>query len=349
MRVALLAHDEYAAGGAKTARAMLRYAALGWSPDTVACLIDRAAATGASAANWRTPEGVAIVADVAAALVLDFDALVIGVATAGGGLPAGYADDITAALAAGKQVVSGLHVALSADPRWAAHAERIRDVRHEHPAPRITTGEGARLAIPRVLAVGTDCSVGKMTVAIELARAARRRGLRAAFVATGQTGIMVGCDAGAPIDALVADFVPGAVERLVLDAAATVPPPDIIFIEGQGAIDHPAYAAVTAGLLHGAAPTAMVLCDLPARTSRHMPPGPVAFAKPSPARIRDLCEAHLAVSTGAKVVACARRGPGDIDLALPCADVFAPGGADLILDAVLADHPDLRPRDPVVP
>jgi uncharacterized NAD-dependent epimerase/dehydratase family protein len=120
-----------------------------------------------------------------------------------------------------------------------------------------------------VLTVGSDCNVGKMTVAIELQRELERRGARAAFVATGQTGIFI-ADRGVAVDAVPADFVAGVVEDLVVEAAADH---DVVVVEGQGALHHPGYSGVTLGLLHGACPRAMVLCHHAGRTTMRSAPG----------------------------------------------------------------------------
>jgi len=218
-------------------------------------------------------------------------------------------------------------------------------VRHEHPPARITTGEGLFVDSLVVAFGGTDCNSGKMTSAVELTREARKRGLKAAFVATGQTGIMIGCDAGAPLDALVSDFVAGATEELVLRAAKKQP--DIIFVEGQGTLTHPAYSGVTASLLHGALPDVVVLADEPRRMELRMPPGPVTFRKPSIAEERDLTEMHLRATSGGRVGAIALMTPGlspaeyaeirdavEKETGLAAGDVFR-GDAARVLDGVL--------------
>jgi uncharacterized NAD-dependent epimerase/dehydratase family protein len=246
MRLALLAHDKFGPQSAKTAMGAIVYSRNGWSGDEIACVIDRSkAGRDAGEILGSVAKGIPIVASAKEALALRPDAIVIGIAPVGGALPADWKGDLDVALAAGVRVISGLHTALK--PSFPQHAALIRDVRHEHPAQRITTGEGLFVDSLVVTFGGTDCNSGKMTSAVELTREARRRGLKAAFVATGQTGIMIGCDAGAPLDALVSDFVAGATEELVLHAAAKKP--DIIFVEGQGTLSHPAYSGVTASTM----------------------------------------------------------------------------------------------------
>jgi uncharacterized NAD-dependent epimerase/dehydratase family protein len=345
MRLLVLAHDALGPRTAKTANAALKYAAEGWSGDTVVAVVDRGKA-GQDAGAFVGPHGagVPIVGSVADGLRLGADALLIGIAPVGGALPADWRPDIEAALAAGLRVVSGLHTALK--PSFPKHAHLIRDVRHEHPPQRITTGEGLTVDALVVLHVGTDCNSGKMTSAIELTREARRRGLKAAFIATGQTGIMVGCDAGAPIDALVSDFVAGAVEECVLQAAQGRP--DVIFVEGQGSLTHPAYSGVTASLLHGAFPDVLVLADEPRREHVTLK-AVVKFRKQGRTLERDLNELHLRPTTQAHVGAVALMTPGltehelaeevaraEKELGVPAADAFR-GGAGRILDGVLAE------------
>jgi uncharacterized NAD-dependent epimerase/dehydratase family protein len=114
-----------------------------------------------------------------------------------------------------------------------------------------------------ILTVGSDCNIGKMTTQLQLRDAMRRAGQRVAFAATGQTGILVE-GWGISVDAVVADFIAGAAERLVLEAA---PDADVVLVEGQGSIIHPSYSGVTYGLMHGALPHAMVLCTQPTRTA----------------------------------------------------------------------------------
>lgn len=348
MRLAVLAHDKFDPGSAKTAHAVVKYAREGWSGDEVVAVVDRAK-SGRDASEFvgAIGKGIPVVASVREALRLSPQALVVGIAPVGGALPADWRGDLRDALAAGLRVVSGLHTAIAKDPEFSRHAALIQDVRHQHPPQRIATGEALAVEALVVTAVGTDCSSGKMTAAIELTREARRRGLKAAFVATGQTGIMVGCDAGAPLDALVSDFVAGAMEECVLKAAHAKP--DIIFVEGQGSITHPAYAGVTAGLLHGSFPDVLLMCDEPRREFLRHLVEPPRWVKPSPARERAVVEAHVAQQTGARVGAAALMTRGltedehraevvnaEKELGVPAGDVFR-GGTGRILDGLLAE------------
>jgi uncharacterized NAD-dependent epimerase/dehydratase family protein len=167
-------------------------------------------------------------------------------------------------MVAGLDVVSGLHTRLMSLPRLVAaagdHGARLIDVRHSDKKFGVATGR--KRSGKRVLTVGTDCALGKKYTALALTRALEARDAPATFRATGQTGVMI-AGAGIPMDALVADFLAGAAEALSPDNA----PGHWDVIEGQGSLFHPAYAAVTLGLLHGSQPDAIVLCHDPERTT----------------------------------------------------------------------------------
>jgi uncharacterized NAD-dependent epimerase/dehydratase family protein len=188
--------------------------------------------------------------------------LVIGIASVGGALPDAWLPDLHAAIEAGLDIVSGMHTRLTSFPSLvraaSEHGVALRDVRHaDRTFPAAT---GRRRTGRRVATVGTDCALGKKYTALALTRALQARGTAATFRATGQTGIMI-AGGGIPMDALVADFLAGAAEALSPDAD----PAHWDVIEGQGSLLHPAYAAVTLGLLHGSQPDAIVLCHAPER------------------------------------------------------------------------------------
>jgi len=189
-------------------------------------------------------------------------ALVIGVANSGGVIVASWIPHLVEALEAGLDIVSGLHAKLSDVPQLKAAAarggRRLIDVRT--PPPNIPVGSGLRRSGKRLLTVGTDCALGKKYSALAIARAFKARGLDADFRATGQTGILI-AGAGIPMDAVVSDFEAGAAELLSPDA----PPEHWDVIEGQGSLFHPAYAAVSLGLLHGSQPDVFVVCHEPGR------------------------------------------------------------------------------------
>jgi uncharacterized NAD-dependent epimerase/dehydratase family protein len=163
---------------------------------------------------------------------------------------------------AGLDIASGLHQRLNAVPRLTEAAARLGRALHDvrDPRPDIPVGNGKRRAGKRLLTVGTDCSVGKMYTTLCLASALEKRGVAADFRATGQTGILVAGD-GVPLDAVVADFISGAIEQI--SPARTDGGWDLI--EGQGSLYHPSFAGVSMGLLHGAQPDALVLCHDPVR------------------------------------------------------------------------------------
>jgi len=183
--------------------------------------------------------------------------LIIGVAPVGGALNSEWTQLLVEAIEAGLDIVSGMHMPLATVPALAEAAERcgrrLIDIRR--PPPGIPAATGRRRSGKRLAMVGTDCAVGKKYTALAIHRAMREKGIDATFRATGQTGIMI-AGGGMPIDAVVSDFVSGAAELLSPDND----PRHWDVIEGQGSLFHPAYAAVTLGLLHGSQPDAMVLC-----------------------------------------------------------------------------------------
>ena len=260
-RYAVLAPECFA-DNAKTAHGVIRYG----SDETVA-VIDPAHAGGRVRDVVPYLQSDApIVSQVADALRYSPTSLLIGTAPKGGKLPPEWRAQVLAAIDAGLEIVSGLHDMLDEDEELANAARRrgvrIWDVRRPPDVP-LFTGEAYEVRAPIALAVGNDCAVGKMTVMLELARAARERGRRAEFVATGQTGIMIS-GWGIAIDRVISDFATGAAEQIVLEAARR--DPDYILVEGQGGINHPAYAPVTLALMFGAAPDVLVLVADPKRT-----------------------------------------------------------------------------------
>ncbi|HYE46123.1 MAG TPA: N-acetyltransferase DgcN [Caulobacter sp.] len=269
--------------------------------------------------------------------------LIIGEANAGGVLSPAAIPVVLAALEAGLDVASGLHQRLGEVPAIRETAQRLgrklTDVRE--PPADLVVGKGVPRAGLRLLTVGTDCSVGKMYASLALEKELRARGLAADFRATGQTGILI-AGAGVPVDAVVADFISGAVERIT--------PPrhdggwDII--EGQGSLFHPSYAGVTLGLIHGAQPDALVLCHEPGRPHMRGVPGhPVPDLalclerNLEAARLTnpDVLAVGVALNTSAMdpqaaLDLCARVSS---DLGLPCQDPVA-HGTHLIVDRLVS-------------
>ncbi len=203
--------------------------------------------------------------DFAQAAAAGARTLILGVANAGGTLGDDLVADAIAAMEAGLDIASGLHERLKDEPRLVEAARllgrQLHDVRD--PQPGIPVGNGKPRTGNRLLTVGTDCSVGKMYATLCLARGLAARGIKADFRATGQTGILVAGD-GVPLDAVIADFISGAIEQL--SPARDDDGWDLI--EGQGSLYHPSFAGVSTGLLHGAQPAALVICHDPVR--KHM-------------------------------------------------------------------------------
>ena len=207
--------------------------------------------------------------------------MVVGAVNAGGVLPEHWAGAVVEALEAGMDVASGLHTRLSENAAIAEAARRtgraLFDVCHSD--QRFATGKGIKRSGMRLLTVGTDCSAGKKYTVLALEREMRARGFDATFCATGQTGVFIS-GRGVAIDAVVADFISGAVEWLSPDAG----PEHWDLIEGQGSLFHPSFAGVSLGLLHGAQPDAFVVCHEPTRTNMRG----VAHPLPSIADVIDL-------------------------------------------------------------
>jgi uncharacterized NAD-dependent epimerase/dehydratase family protein len=233
----------------KTARGVIHY-----SPHPVVAVLD-------STRAGETYRGVPIVATVNDALRFNPTTALVGVATQGGRFPPAWRDVLRSCISNGLHVENGLHEFLSDDEELSElarfHNVELRDLRRPPADLSVPTGENLQLAAKIVLTVGSDCAIGKKTVAVELDLEARNRGHRSVFVPTGQTGIAI-AGWGIAVDAVISDFLAGAAERLVVEGAARGG--ELLFVEGQGAIVHPAYSGVTLGLLHGSAPHACVLC-----------------------------------------------------------------------------------------
>jgi uncharacterized NAD-dependent epimerase/dehydratase family protein len=239
----------------KTARGVLRYR----RGDVVAVLDSERAG--------ETRDGVPVLATVEEALEYEPTTALVGVATQGGRFPPAWRELLRRCIVNGLDVESGLHEFISTDPELAGLAGRhdvsLRDLRKPPADLNVPTGGNLTHASTVVLTVGSDCAIGKMTVALELDREARRQGIASQFVPTGQTGIAI-AGWGVSIDAVVADFIAGASEQLVLEGVARGG--ELLWVEGQGSLLHPAYSGVTLGLVHGSAPHAYVLCHLAGQT-----------------------------------------------------------------------------------
>ncbi|OIB58939.1 DUF1611 domain-containing protein [Natrialba sp. SSL1] len=264
----------------------------------------------------------------------DAAALVIGVAPAGGELPDEWVDDIKDAMSTGCSIVSGLHTFLSEDSEWQALAAdagvELYDVRKPPADDELRVGDGRvdDVDVPVVLSMGTDCAVGKRTTTFELYREACERGLDAGWVATGQTGIMVGAHRGAVIDRIPSDFTAGMVEDLVCEVAEDH---EIVFVEGQASLSHRAYSGVTLSILHGAWPDAVVLVDDPDRTTRtHFERFEVWGIEREREFINELSDADVAaISTwGDQETVADRHG-------IPAGNVYTDSGTSRLFNAAL--------------
>ncbi len=317
----------------KTMRGIVHY-----GPHPVVAILDSTRA-GESYAE------IPIVATVGEAVQFEPTTAAVGVATQGGRFPPAWRELLKDSIRAGLDLESGLHEFISEDPELVAlaaeHGVELRDLRKPPADLSVPTGENLQVAATIVLTVGSDCAIGKKTVAVELDRTAQRRGLDSVFVPTGQTGIWI-AGWGIAIDAVISDFLAGAAERVVVEGASRG---DLLWVEGQGSLVHPAYSGVTMGLMHGAAPHAFVLVHKAGAThTEGYPDHPI----PS---LPDLIELHERASLPlrpAKVVAIAlHTGELDEDEAraeigrvaaetgLPADDPVRFGG-DTLLDAVLA-------------
>jgi uncharacterized NAD-dependent epimerase/dehydratase family protein len=274
----------------KTARGVLRY-----GQDPVAAILD---SERAGAREGDVP----VVATVAEGVERGATVAMVGIAPTGGRLSAAWRQIVVDCIAAGLHVEAGMHDFLADDDAFAGlareHGVELRDLRRPPRDLTVTTGANLEHGADVVLTVGSDCAIGKMTVCLELDREARRRGHRSVFVPTGQTGIAI-AGWGIAVDAVVADFVAGAAERLVVEGAARG---DLLWVEGQGSLIHPQYSGVTLGLFHGSAPHRLILCHKAG--DAHLE-GLPRFPIPPLTELIDLHERAALVARPARVVAIA--------------------------------------------
>lgn len=239
----------------KTANSVIRYL-----PERTVGVLDRQQAGKTVQEVLGFGGGIPVVRSMREGLALNPTAVLVGIAPLGGRLPEEWRSWLAEALEGGCDLWSGLHTFLGDDPVLSSKAKaggrKIFDLRKPPTDLPVASGAAKGVEPYVVLTVGTDCNVGKMTAQLQLTRKLNEAGLRTRFVATGQTGIMIE-GWGIAVDAVVADFVAGAAERLVLQGSAEA---DVILVEGQGSINHPGYSAVTLGLLHGSCPDGLILC-----------------------------------------------------------------------------------------
>jgi uncharacterized NAD-dependent epimerase/dehydratase family protein len=264
-RYLIYAEGQLGTPAAKTGHSVIRYSA-----PHVAAVLDSTHAGKCVSDVIGFGGDIPIVATIEEGAAEGADALLVGIAVAGGGLPNGVRTAIRRSIECGLDIWNGLHMFVADDPTLGPLARErgiaVHDVRR--PPDDLLVGAGRVRALTQtiVLAVGTDANIGKMTVMLQLRNALCDGGARAAFAPTGQTGIFIE-GWGVCIDAVVADFIAGATEAVTIQAAEDA---DIVLVEGQGSILHPGYSGVSLGLLHGSLPHALIVCHQPSRkTFRH--------------------------------------------------------------------------------
>ncbi len=260
-RVAILLHEGIRGEHGKTGLTFLRY-----SKAAIAAIIDYQC-VGESLTDLRgIKRDIPIVETMSAALAYHPDVLLIGIAPSGGQLPPAWQEEIKQAIKAGLSVVNGLHTpirSLFKEELKLQPDQWVWDIREEPAELGIGSSKARFLSCKRVLTVGTDFSIGKMSTSLELVKLAQQQGYRAKFLATGQGGMMLS-GGGIPLDAIRVDFAAGAVEKLVLEAGDT--DYDFLFVEGQGSLLHPGSTAVLP-LLRGSQPTDLILVHRAGQTA----------------------------------------------------------------------------------
>jgi uncharacterized NAD-dependent epimerase/dehydratase family protein len=344
-RLAIFAEGLFARYTGKTGHGVIRYG----TREVVAVVDSTEAGRTASEVEPFCLHPVPIVASVRDAIERGATVLLIGVAPTGGKLDPAWRPALLEAIEAGLSLEAGLHSQLADDPELAAAAERhgveLRDLRAAPADLTVPKGSGSRPGSVRVVhSVGSDTVIGKKVVTLELDRAARERGLRSVYVPTGQTGVAI-AGWGIAVDHVISDYVAGAAERLVLEGSERG---DLLFVEGQGALFHPAYSGVTLGLLHGSAPDLLVLVHKPNATGiRNYPELPIpplpelirayeAIAAP----VRPTRVAAIALNTNELDEGAARAAvaAAEAETGLVADDVVR-FGAERVLDAVLRALP----------
>ncbi|WGV25589.1 DUF1611 domain-containing protein [Halotia branconii] len=268
-RIAILLHEGVTGLHGKTGLSILRY-----SEAPIVAVIDRESAGKSLPKLTGIKRDVPIVASVVESLNYKPEVLVIGIAPSGGAVPDEYWLEIKNALEAGMSLVNGLHIPMANIPELNAllkSGQLIWDVRKEPSNINVASGIARTLPCRRVLTVGTDMAIGKMSTSLELHWAAKLRGWRSKFLATGQTGVMLEGD-GVALDAVRVDFAAGAVEQIVMRYGKNY---DILHIEGQGSLLHPGSTA-TLPLIRGSQPTQLVLAHRAGQThNRNHPHVPI--------------------------------------------------------------------------
>ena len=340
-RLAIFAEGLFAKHTGKTAHGVIRYG----TREVVAVIDSTCAGRTASEVEPFCAKPVPIVASLEEALERRPDTLLIGAAPPGGKLDPAWRSVLLTAIDTGLSLEAGLHTQLNDEPELNEAAERmgveLRDLRRAPLDLTVPKGPYSRPDEVRVVhSVGSDTVIGKKVVTLELDLAARERGIRSVYVPTGQTGVAI-AGWGIAVDHVISDYVAGAGERLVLEGAERG---DLLFVEGQGALYHPAYSGVTLGLLHGSAPDLLVLVHKPNAThNRNYPDLPIpplneliAAYENVAAPVRPTRVAAIALNTSDLDEDAARAAIADAEreTGLPADDVVR-FGADRVLQAVL--------------
>jgi uncharacterized NAD-dependent epimerase/dehydratase family protein len=345
-RLAIFAEGLFAAHNGKTAHGVIRYG----TREVVAVIDSTQAGRTASEVVPFALHPVPIVATLAEAIDLGANALLIGVAPTGGKLDPAWRAALLEAIDAGLHLEAGLHTQLSEDPELRRAATRagvaLRDLRAAPADLTVPKGPYSRPDHVRVVhSVGSDTVIGKKVVTLELDRAARERGLRSAYVPTGQTGVAI-AGWGIAVDHVISDYVAGAAERLVMEGAERA---DLLFVEGQGGLFHQGYSGVTLGLLHGSAPDLLVLVHKAGATTLRnypelpIPPLPelIAAYETVASRVRPARVAAIALNTSdldSDDAARAAIAEAESETGLVADDVVR-FGPERVLDAVVAALP----------
>ncbi|MCT7962708.1 DUF1611 domain-containing protein [Laspinema sp. D1] len=340
-RVAILQHQGILGSIGKTGLTLLRY-----SEANIVAVIDSEAAGQSLPELTGIARDVPIVASVDAALGMNPDVLAIGIAPSGGALPPEWFEELRRAVSAGLSIVNGLHTPLNHHPELPfplREGQWIWDVRQEPKGLQIGSAQARQLACPRVLTVGTDMAIGKMSTCLEIHRLAKQRGLRSQFVATGQAGLMI-AGSGVALDAVRVDFAAGAVEQAVMQCATDC---DLILVEGQGSLFHPGSTA-TLPLLRGSQPTHLVLVHRGGQTHIKNHPHVPIPRLPEAIALYEAVASAAGALTPSRVVAVALNSRDldetdsreaiqqiEAETGLPCTDPVRFGPAKL-LDAILA-------------
>ena len=340
-KLAIFAEGLFAKHTGKTAHGVIRYG----TREVVAVIDSTCAGRTASEVEPFCVKPVPIVASLEEALEAGPDTLLIGAAPPGGKLDPAWKSVLLAAIDAGLSLEAGLHTQLNDEPELREAAEgkgvELRDLRKAPPDLTVPKGPGSRPdGVTVVHSVGSDTVIGKKVVTLELDLAARERGLRSVYVPTGQTGVAI-AGWGIAVDHVISDYVAGAGERLVLEGAERG---DLLFVEGQGALFHPAYSGVTLGLLHGSAPDLLVLVHKPNATHNRNYPDLriptlnelILAYKNVAAPVRPTNVVAIALNTSDLDEDAARAAIADAEreTGLPADDVVR-FGADRVLKAVL--------------